>query len=122
MKNALVCGAGGFIGPHLVARLKNEGLRLRGVDLKYPSFGETEADDFVIADLREAQHCCDIIGGRFDEVYQLAAEMGGAGYIFAGRSSNSGPRAAQAAASSPNALWRHRGAAQPDITLLKPAE
>jgi nucleoside-diphosphate-sugar epimerase len=84
MKNALVCGAGGFIGSHLVARLKKEGFWVRGVDLKFPEFAETQADDFVIADLREAENCRDIIDRRFDEVYQLAADMGGAGYIFTG--------------------------------------
>src|SRR5947207_13513282 len=84
MKNALVCGAGGFIGLHLVARLTREGFWVRGVDLKFPEFTETLADDFVIADLREAENCRDIIDRRFDEVYQLAADMGGAGYIFTG--------------------------------------
>src|SRR5438105_6139794 len=84
MKNALVCGAGGFIGSHLVARLKREGFWVRGVDLKFPEFTETLADDFVIADLREVENCRDIIDRRFDEVYQLAADMGGAGYIFTG--------------------------------------
>jgi nucleoside-diphosphate-sugar epimerase len=84
MKTALVCGAGGFIAAHLVKRLKREGFWVRGVDLKFPSFSETEADDFVIADLREPQNCRDIVDRRFDEVYQLAADMGGAGYIFTG--------------------------------------
>lgn len=84
MKTALVCGAGGFIGSHLVKRLKREGFWVRGVDLKFPEFGETEADDFLIADLREPQNCREIIDRRFDEVYQLAADMGGAGYIFTG--------------------------------------
>ncbi len=84
MKTALVCGAGGFIGSHLVKRLKREGFWVRGVDLKFPEFGETEADDFLIADLREPQNCREIVDRRFDEVYQLAADMGGAGYIFTG--------------------------------------
>ena len=84
MKTALVCGAGGFIGSHLVKRLKCEGFWVRGVDLKFPEFGETEADDFLIADLREPPNCREIIDRRFDEVYQLAADMGGAGYIFTG--------------------------------------
>lgn len=84
MKAALVCGAGGFIGSHLVKRLKREGFWVRGVDLKFPEFAETEADDFVIADLREPTNCRAIIDRRFDEVYQLAADMGGAGYVFTG--------------------------------------
>lgn len=84
MKSALVCGAGGFIGSHLVKRLKSEGFWVRGVDLKFPEFSETHADDFVIADLREPQNCREIIDRKFDEVYQLAADMGGAGYIFTG--------------------------------------
>ena len=84
MRTALVCGAGGFIGSHLVKRLKREGFWVRGVDLKYPDFSETEADDFIIADLREPDNCRALIDRRFDEVYQLAADMGGAGYIFTG--------------------------------------
>ena len=84
MKTALVCGAGGFIGSHLVKRLKTEGMWVRGVDLKFPEFGETVADDFVVVDLREPRNCRDIIDRRFDEVYQLAADMGGAGYVFTG--------------------------------------
>ncbi|WP_342733638.1 NAD-dependent epimerase/dehydratase family protein [Bradyrhizobium sp. B117] len=83
-KSALVCGAGGFIGSHLVKRLKREGFWVRGVDLKYPLFAETEADDFAIGDLRDQSFCRQIIDRRFDEVYQLAADMGGAGYIFTG--------------------------------------
>jgi GDP-D-mannose 3', 5'-epimerase len=84
MPTALVLGAGGFIGSHLVRRLKNEGFWVRGVDLKYPEFSETAADDFVVGDLRDQYLCRDIIDHRFDEVYQLAADMGGAGYIFTG--------------------------------------
>jgi len=84
MKKALVCGAGGFIGSHLVKRLKKENFWVRGVDLKYPEFGETEADDFVIGDLRDKYLCKNIIDTRFDEVYQLAADMGGAGFVFTG--------------------------------------
>ena len=84
MKTVLVCGAGGFIGSHLVKRLKREGYWVRGVDLKFPEFSETEADDFVIGDLREQGLCRDVVDRRFDEVYQLAADMGGAGYIFTG--------------------------------------
>ncbi len=85
MKKALVCGAGGFIGSHLVKRLKKEGFWVRGVDLKYPEFSETEADEFWILDLREQQNCEQSVitpGGQpFDEVYQLAADMGGMGFI-----------------------------------------
>jgi GDP-D-mannose 3',5'-epimerase len=83
-KKALVCGAGGFIGSHLVKRLKREGFWVRGVDLKYPEFSETEADDFVIGDLRDPYFCRSIVDTKFDEVYQLAADMGGAGYVFTG--------------------------------------
>jgi GDP-D-mannose 3', 5'-epimerase len=84
MKTALVCGAGGFIGSHLVKRLKGEGFWVRGVDLKFPEYSETTADDFVIADLRDVSVCRGAVDRRFDEVYQLAADMGGAGYIFTG--------------------------------------
>jgi GDP-D-mannose 3',5'-epimerase len=83
-RSALVCGAGGFIGSHLVKRLKREGFWVRGVDLKFPLFGETEADDFAVGDLRDQEFCRAIVDRRFDEVYQLAADMGGAGYIFTG--------------------------------------
>lgn len=83
-KNILVTGAGGFIGSHLVKRFKNEGTWVRGVDLKYPEFAETEADDFVIGDLRDPEVCRYITDIRFDEVYQLAADMGGAGFVFTG--------------------------------------
>jgi nucleoside-diphosphate-sugar epimerase len=84
MKNILVCGAGGFIGHHLVRRLKKEENWVRGTDLKYPRFSDTDADDFVIGDLRDHSYVREIIDRRFDEVYQLAADMGGAGYIFTG--------------------------------------
>jgi GDP-D-mannose 3',5'-epimerase len=84
MKTALVCGAGGFIGAHLVKRLKKEGFWVRGVDLKFPEYGETEADDFLIGDLRHANVCRSVVDRKFDEVYQLAADMGGAGFIFTG--------------------------------------
>jgi GDP-D-mannose 3', 5'-epimerase len=83
-KHALVCGAGGFIGSHLVKRLKKEGFWVRGVDIKYPRFSETEADDFLIGDLRDVAVAREAVDRRFDEVYQLAADMGGAGYIFTG--------------------------------------
>lgn len=85
MKQALVCGAGGFIGHHLVRRLKNEGFWVRGVDLKYPEFSpKDEADDFVIGDLRDPKVWEEILDRDFDEVYQLAADMGGAGFVFTG--------------------------------------
>jgi nucleoside-diphosphate-sugar epimerase len=83
-KTALVCGAGGFIGSHLAIRLKKEGFWVRGVDLKYPEFAPTVADDFVIGDLRDQIVVQNILDRPFDEVYQLAADMGGAGYIFTG--------------------------------------
>ncbi|MEO0543482.1 MAG: NAD-dependent epimerase/dehydratase family protein [Pseudomonadota bacterium] len=82
--NAIVFGAGGFIGSHLVERLKAEGFWVRGVDLKRPEFSPTAADDFVIADLRNASNLEACFDRTFDEIYQLAAEMGGAGYIFTG--------------------------------------
>lgn len=83
-KHALVTGAGGFIGSHLVKRLKKEGYWVRGVDLKFPEFAETEAHDFVIGDLRDHSICRHIVDMKFDKVYQLAADMGGAGYLFTG--------------------------------------
>lgn len=84
MRSALVCGAGGFIGSHLVKRLKAEGYWVRGVDLKFPEFSSTMADDFAIGDLRDPAFCAATVDRRFDEVYQLAADMGGAGFIFTG--------------------------------------
>lgn len=84
MRTALVLGAGGFIGSHLVRRLKREDFWVRGVDLKYPEFSDTAADDFVIGDLRDPYVCRQVIDRRFDEAYQLAADMGGAGYLFTG--------------------------------------
>jgi GDP-D-mannose 3', 5'-epimerase len=84
MKQALVCGAGGFIASHIVKRLKREGFWVRGVDLKFPAYGTTAADDFVIGDLRDRSICETVVDRSFDEVYQLAADMGGAGYIFTG--------------------------------------
>lgn len=83
-KKILVCGAGGFIGAHLVRRLTSEGNWVRGVDLKYPEYSATEADDFIIGDLRDADVCRAAVDCRFDEVYQLAADMGGAGFVFTG--------------------------------------
>ena len=81
---ALVCGAGGFIGGHLVRRLKREGFWVRGVDLKFNEYADTEADDFAIGDLRDQAFCRSVVDRSFTEVYQLAADMGGAGYIFTG--------------------------------------
>lgn len=83
-KTALVLGAGGFIGAHLVSRLRADGFWVRGVDLKHPQFSETDAHEFVLADLRLAHEVARVIDYGFDEVYQLAADMGGAGYIFTG--------------------------------------
>lgn len=102
MKTALVLGAGGFIGSHMVKRLKSEGYWVRGVDLKYPEFSKTEADEFLIYDLRDPRNVESVMRfdtfefsflekpfskdliQPFDEVYQFAADMGGAGYIFSG--------------------------------------
>jgi GDP-D-mannose 3', 5'-epimerase len=84
MRSALVCGAGGFIGGHLVKRLKSEGFWVRGADLKNHEYAVSEADDFVIGDLRDPYFCKNVIDRRFDEVYQLAADMGGAGFVFVG--------------------------------------
>jgi len=101
MKTALVCGAGGFIGNHLVSRLKKEGYWVRGIDLKDPEYSKTEADEFVTHDLRDPEICHRAVrfDGQqgnfyasvpeqyklpFDEIYQLAADMGGAGFIFTG--------------------------------------
>ena len=80
---ALVCGAGGFIAGHLVARLKEEGHWVRGVDVKHPDFGDSAADEFRLLDLRDAGACQEAVtvDGGFDEVYQLAADMGGMGFI-----------------------------------------
>ena len=83
-KKAIVMGAGGFIGSHMVKRLKKEGYYVKGVDLKKPEFSNTEADDFIIGDLRDPKLVADIIGADYDELYQFAADMGGAGYIFTG--------------------------------------
>lgn len=84
MKKALVCGAGGFIGFHLVKALKNKGYYVRGVDIKNPEFAPSDADEFLLLDLREKANCTSALtlnGGTFDEVYQLAADMGGMGFI-----------------------------------------
>ena len=101
MSRILVAGAGGFIGSHLVKRLKKEGYWVRGVDLKYPPYAETEADEFIIGDLRDPDVVSEVMfspeqnlslakglkvevdkDNGFDEVYQLAADMGGAGFVF----------------------------------------
>ena len=95
MKSAVVLGAGGFIGNHLVTRLKNLGYYVRGVDIKYPEFAVSNADQFFILDLRDRSNVTKALDSswnyythsftsQFDEVYQLAADMGGAGYIFSG--------------------------------------
>jgi nucleoside-diphosphate-sugar epimerase len=95
MKTALVLGAGGFIGNHLVTKLKSEGYWVRGVDLKLPEFSSSKADEFIIGDLRNPLLVSKVMYSfhqtseqdninSFDEVYQLAADMGGAGYIFTG--------------------------------------
>lgn len=76
-KMALICGAGGFIGGHLVKRLKKEGYWVRGVDIKAHEHAETQADDFVLGDLRDTYFVRHVIDCQFDEVYQLAADMGG---------------------------------------------
>ena len=100
-KKALVLGAGGFIGSHMVKRLKSEGYWVRGVDLKRPEFSDTQADEFILGDLREPEfvrRCLEYKGDRgnfyhsvpyryiqcFDEIYQFAADMGGAGFVFTG--------------------------------------
>ena len=84
MRTVLVCGGGGFIGHHLVCRLKQEGCWVRAVDLTLPAFSASPADDFQITDLRDSAAASAVVDRRFDEVYQLAADMGGAGYIFSG--------------------------------------
>jgi nucleoside-diphosphate-sugar epimerase len=95
MKTALVLGAGGFIGSHLVKRLKREGFWVRAVDLKYPEYSNTHADEFILGDLRDPMVVSRVVfapkqkrlgsdRNSFDELYQLAADMGGAGYIFSG--------------------------------------
>ena len=87
MKKALVFGAGGFIGSHMVTRLKSEGYYVRGVDIKYPDFSSSDADEFIIQDLSKQDGFAELLQideGIFDEIYQYAADMGGAGYIFSG--------------------------------------
>jgi len=77
----MVCGAGGFIGSHLVKKLKKEGYWVRGVDIKKPEFSPTAADEFLLLDLRERPNAVKALSGRLDEVYQFAADMGGMGFI-----------------------------------------
>lgn len=88
MKKALVLGAGGFIGSHMVKRLKSEGYWVRGIDLKHPDFSPTASDDFQVLDLRDFHNVENSLklesSEAFDEIYQFAADMGGAGYIFTG--------------------------------------
>src|ERR1700730_13268015 len=82
-KRLLVTGAGGFIGHHLVKRLKSDGHWVRGVDIKYPEYEVTASDAFEILDLRKAENCLLATRGGIDDVYNLAADMGGIGYITA---------------------------------------
>ena len=84
MKKCVVLGAGGFIGGHLVSKLKDLGYWVRGVDIKYHEFKTTDADEFIIADLRNYESVNLVIDNRIDEVYQLAADMGGAEFVFSG--------------------------------------
>jgi len=84
MRTVLVCGAGGFIGGHLVKKLKKEGAWVRGVDIKEHEFTPTLADEFILGDLTRQEVVAGVLDRPFDEVYQLAADMGGAGYIFTG--------------------------------------
>ncbi len=83
-RTALVCGAGGFVGGHMVRRLEAEGYRVVGVDIKQHEFMDTGADRFVVGDLRDPHLCRAVIDRPFDEVYQFAADMGGAGFVFSG--------------------------------------
>ena len=84
LKKVVVCGAGGFIGSHLVNALVKEGCWVRGVDLKFPEFSSTQAQDFIVGDLRDVNLNEHVFDQHFDEVYQLAADMGGAGFVFTG--------------------------------------
>jgi len=84
MRTALVCGGGGFIGHHMVRRLVAEGYWVRAVDRRLPRFSPSEAQDCIIADLRDPAVCRAVVDRRFDEVYQFAADMGGAGFVFTG--------------------------------------
>ena len=88
MNTALVLGAGGFIGSHMVKKLRKEGFWTRGVDLKYPEYSQTEANEFIKGDLRDVSLVRDILRtpekNSFDQIYQFAADMGGAGFVFTG--------------------------------------
>ena len=84
MKKALVCGAGGFIGGHLVNRLKSEGYWVRGVDIKENEYNNNNSDEFIIGDLRDPNVANEVVTEDLDEIYQLAADMGGAGFVFTG--------------------------------------
>jgi nucleoside-diphosphate-sugar epimerase len=84
MKKVLVCGAGGFIGHHLVASLKQQGHYVIGADLKHPEYETTTADEFHIVDLREQSKVRQLVSSDIDTIYQLAADMGGAGFVFTG--------------------------------------
>ena len=84
MKKALVCGGGGFIGGHLINRLKSEGYWVRGVDIKENEYGNNNADEFIIGDLRDPNVADKVVTSDLDEIYQLAADMGGAGFVFTG--------------------------------------
>ncbi len=84
MKNILVCGAGGFIGGHLVTSLKQQGHYVIAADIKEPEYQKTDADEFHLMDLREQSNVRKLITSDIDTIYQLAADMGGAGYIFTG--------------------------------------
>lgn len=84
-KRALVLGGGGFIGNHMVDKLKSEGFWVRAVDLKFPEYSiGTNADDFIQGDLRDPLICREAIDQKYDEIYQFAADMGGAGFVFTG--------------------------------------
>ncbi len=84
MKKALVCGGGGFIGGHLINQLKSEGYWVRGVDIKENEYGNDSADEFIIGDLRDPVVANEVVTNDLDEIYQLAADMGGAGFVFTG--------------------------------------
>jgi GDP-D-mannose 3',5'-epimerase len=84
MKKALVCGGGGFIGGHLINRLKSEGYWVRGVDIKENEYDNNNADEFILGDLRYPNIADEVVTSDLDEIYQLAADMGGAGFVFTG--------------------------------------
>lgn len=86
IKKALICGAGGFVGSHLAKRLKDEGYWVRGVDIKKPEYSDSAADEFLLLDLRVRENCKEAleVEDGFDEIYQLAADRGGAGYMIPG--------------------------------------